>query len=62
MGLIYTDEGTEYPELNQPDGYYVKLAEEELDDPTLDSVEVTWPQVHERAWELQLEAEPDDDD
>lgn len=45
---IYTDEGEEYPELNQPQGFYVRAAEEEFD-----GQEVTWPVVQARAWELQ---------
>jgi hypothetical protein len=50
---IYTDEGTDYPELQQPQGQYVAEAESEFEDQ-----EVTWPQVHARAWELQDAAEP----
>jgi hypothetical protein len=49
---IYTDEGTEYPLLPQPQGEYVREAEEEFADE-----EVTWPQIHARAWELQRAAE-----
>lgn len=45
---IYTDEGTDYPELQQPEGQYVREAEYEFD-----GQEVTWPEVHARAWELQ---------
>jgi hypothetical protein len=45
---IYTDAGADYPELMQPQGSYVAEAEEEFD-----GQEVTWPQVHARAWELQ---------
>lgn len=46
---IYTDEGTEYPELDQPRGYYVQAAEDEFGE----DEEVTWPQVQALAWELQ---------
>ena len=52
---IYTDEGTEYPELQQPEGQYVREAEEEFD-----GEEVTWPEVHARAWELQDADQPED--
>ena len=52
MGVIYTDEGVDYPEVRQPHRAYVGQAEDEFD-----GQEVTWPQVAERAWELQVEDE-----
>ena len=51
---IYTDEGVSYPELNQPQKDYVRQAEQERV-----GQEVTWPEIHERAWELQLAENPD---
>lgn len=49
MAVTYTDQGTEYPELKQPQGDYVRQAEEERD-----GEEVTWPEIEGRAWELQI--------
>jgi hypothetical protein len=51
---IYTDEGVDYPELMQPQGDYVHAAEQEFGD----DEEVTWPQIHARAWKLQHADEP----
>jgi excisionase family DNA binding protein len=35
----------------QPQGHYVELAKDELDD------DATWPEIHRRAWELQWDDE-----
>ena len=45
---IYMDAGTEYPEIQQPESQYVRLAEAEFA-----GLETTWPEVAARAWELQ---------
>lgn len=52
MGVIYTDQGTNYPGLMQPQHEFVIQAEEERE-----GEEVTWPEIHKRAWELQKEDE-----
>ena len=52
MGRPSTRRRHRVPELNQPQGQYVTEAEDEFD-----GQEVTWPQVHARAWELQEQDE-----
>jgi hypothetical protein len=54
MSVIYIDTNEDYPELLQPRGEFVVQAEEERE-----GEEVTWPQIHKRAWELQQEYDAD---
>jgi len=52
VSVIYTDWGQSYPDLNQPQSAFVIHAEEERA-----GEQVTWPEIHARAWELQMEYE-----